>query len=364
MGTQKNARSLEARLDEALGSVASHEIAGSVDGVSSTAEIEDRLEDALEATTKSLRDAIGPKRRTVIEMLDALAELQLLRDEVFAERVTHRLNVLVGIQHGLGRLRGVDSVSTIIDRGTTELCQSCGFDRAILFRLEGSEMIAESAYFEGDQEWAQRVVDESQANPARLDYLMLETEMVRRRKPVLVLDAPGDPRTYKPLVELTKSSSYVAAPIMPEGEVIGFLHADRYFTGHAVDALDRDSIWAFAEGFGYAFERTAVLERMRTRQKHLMDALDSASALVAELRDSDLDLARKPAEAAGEVMATASRSPAVATLTLREVDVLELMAEGATNAAIADSLVIAEGTVKSHVKRILRKLSASNRAEA
>jgi DNA-binding NarL/FixJ family response regulator len=40
------------------------------------------------------------------------------------------------------------------------------------------------------------------------------------------------------------------------------------------------------------------------------------------------------------------------------------MAAGATNALIARELFISEGTVKSHVKRILRKLNASNRAEA
>jgi DNA-binding NarL/FixJ family response regulator len=44
--------------------------------------------------------------------------------------------------------------------------------------------------------------------------------------------------------------------------------------------------------------------------------------------------------------------------------VLELVADGATNAGIADRLVIAEGTVKSHVKSLLRKLHVANRAEA
>ena len=40
------------------------------------------------------------------------------------------------------------------------------------------------------------------------------------------------------------------------------------------------------------------------------------------------------------------------------------MATGATNNRIAEQLVITDGTVKSHVKRILRKLRAANRAEA
>jgi DNA-binding NarL/FixJ family response regulator len=44
--------------------------------------------------------------------------------------------------------------------------------------------------------------------------------------------------------------------------------------------------------------------------------------------------------------------------------VLRLMAAGETNGGIADRLVISHGTAKTHVKHILRKLRASNRAEA
>jgi DNA-binding NarL/FixJ family response regulator len=51
-------------------------------------------------------------------------------------------------------------------------------------------------------------------------------------------------------------------------------------------------------------------------------------------------------------------------LTERELEVLRLMATGSTNAQIASELVISQGTVKSHVKHILRKLHASNRAQA
>jgi DNA-binding NarL/FixJ family response regulator len=51
-------------------------------------------------------------------------------------------------------------------------------------------------------------------------------------------------------------------------------------------------------------------------------------------------------------------------LTRREIEIARLMAEGNTNAQIGLELVIAEGTVKTHVSQILRKLQASNRAEA
>ena len=40
------------------------------------------------------------------------------------------------------------------------------------------------------------------------------------------------------------------------------------------------------------------------------------------------------------------------------------MVAGQTNSSIARELVVSEGTVKFHVKNVLRKLHASNRAEA
>lgn len=52
------------------------------------------------------------------------------------------------------------------------------------------------------------------------------------------------------------------------------------------------------------------------------------------------------------------------TLSAREQDVLRLAAFGASNQAIAEALVISVGTVKSHMNRILSKLSAQNRTEA
>jgi LuxR family maltose regulon positive regulatory protein len=48
----------------------------------------------------------------------------------------------------------------------------------------------------------------------------------------------------------------------------------------------------------------------------------------------------------------------------RELEVLRLMARGASNQAIAQQLVITVGTVKSHINHILGKLSAHNRTEA
>jgi LuxR family transcriptional regulator, regulator of acetate metabolism len=160
-------------------------------------------------------------------------------------------------------------------------------------------------------------------------------------------------------------------------QVVGLIHADRG-ADQGVDVLDRDVLWDFATGLAQAYESTTLRRTLRDERDQMRQFLDWLRTRSSELTDAAVTLAaggrdpvpaRAPAPlpppmAADGRDARDDRVVFEGLLTRRELDVLRLLAEGATNRAIADALVISSATVKFHVGSVMRKLHAANRAEA
>lgn len=301
---------------------------------------------------------------------EALVELA---EELADGRLRRRLAVFTRINRALARLREAGSVRAMIERAPREAAGACGFDRVVVYRVDGGELVAESFFVGEDGALARRLLEFSRAHPAQLREQILESEMVRRRMPMVVHDAQNHPHTYKPLVSAYGTSSYVAAPIMPEGRVIGFVHGDKGLAHPgdpaAVDDFDRDALWAFAEGLGYAIERAQLLERLHAQGRQVRRLIAQTEQVVTDFLNAKVELASSlpeetPAARAAAALFAEPSSALERALSRRELEVLELVAGGATNPQIAEQLVISEDTAKSHVGRILRKLGASNRVEA
>lgn len=90
---------------------------------------------------------------------------------------------------------------------------------------------------------------------------------------------------------------------------------------------------------------------------------DPPSGLVAAIRavaQGETSFSR-PVVAA---LAQTARTEPESELTERQVDVLRLVADGQTNAQIAQALGISESTVRYHLRRAFRRLDAAGRTEA
>ncbi|MFP5019463.1 LuxR C-terminal-related transcriptional regulator [Pseudonocardia phyllosphaerae] len=309
------------------------------------------------------------------ELVELIRQVKDLDEELLSDCLAQSDRSLQRVRAALSALGEAGSSTALLDTAAQTAC-SLGFDRSIVSRVADSLWIPERVHVENDAAWAGEILDLGRTHPQTLDGRLVETEMVRRRTSLLIDQVQERPGVNKPIADASMSRSYCAAPIVAHGVVIGFVHADCYYQQRNVDALDRQVLTMFAQGLGQALTRTMVLDEMEL----IRADVDRLSRRLADARQGDLGdgFWGRELGAAGAGEATAPSLPARTgtvdhflrsapvdpSLTRREVDVLRLMAAGETNARIATRLVISEGTVKSHVKHILRKLGAANRAEA
>jgi DNA-binding CsgD family transcriptional regulator/tetratricopeptide (TPR) repeat protein len=141
--------------------------------------------------------------------------------------------------------------------------------------------------------------------------------------------------------------------------------------------------WQEAAGWWAAFEQPYPEAYARWRQAQALlegdgarpaaaEALGTARAIAERLRAApllaEIDALARAARLVLPGRPTTPPAPAAVLsqleLTARELDVLELLAEGATDREIADRLFISVRTAGVHVSRILRKLNVRRRAHA
>ncbi|WP_162834171.1 helix-turn-helix transcriptional regulator [Amycolatopsis circi] len=281
------------------------------------------------------------------DLLSLAVRAKDVEDRVRRDEDLRRSTALSSVRTALGCFQSTRSVPELISAAPAAVCE-LGFDRAIFSRIYEAMWVTETVHVGGDENWAHEILEAGREHPEALTPKLHETEIVRRRRAIVVRDVQENPRVHQAVAQSSKSATYVAAPVMPKNQVIGFLHADRYFHPGPLAELDRELLSVFSDGFGYALERAILLDKLAQLRESLVEHTEGFPASI-----------RETAHAAPRACPRTESS-----LTRREAEILSYMADGQTNGRIAARLVISEGTVKSHVKHILRKLGAANRAEA
>ncbi|NYD38815.1 LuxR C-terminal-related transcriptional regulator [Actinomycetospora corticicola] len=309
------------------------------------------------------------------EAVDLLRRIKTVDDALLRRDIENRNMLFHRVREGLASLADIQSTAALVTKVPSVVC-ALGFDRAIVSRVEDSVWIPEHVAIERDPTWAGQILEIGRGNPLPLTAALPESEILRRRVSLVVENVQQRESINKPIADASLSSSYAASPIIAGGEVVGFLHGDCYYQQRDLDETDRQVLATFAEGLGQALARTLVLDQVGSVRAGLdeiasrlgapgLGSFTGAFGLPGSGPTPPRPAAPTGTEGPGFGRRQQGTVPvARAELTRRELEVLRHMAAGDTNARTARRLVISEGTVKSHVKHILRKLGAANRAEA
>ena len=287
----------------------------------------------------------------------ALADLLALEREIVEAAYVRRADALERVADAIRRLGEVGAPQGILERAAEELGTSSEFGRVMLGEVRGDELHVRALWSSQDPDAAATALGQLRDAPVRLEYPSIEDEVARRHRIEIVQARVPRSRANRRLAEVLGWDGYVVTAIVVQGQTVGLLHAEATAaSGRPVpDAVDAEVLARYAEGLAGVFERAVLREMLQLHHHELRSAVDWMSARLGRLATGSPELS---AAAAGR------ESGAIDPLTARELDVLRLLARGQTNLEIARQLVVREGTVKYHVKNILRKMGATSRADA
>ena len=135
------------------------------------------------------------------------------------------------------------------------------------------------------------------------------------------------------------------------------------------DVVVREEIPELADGAAaipavILASETPSIEALRSGVRAVLPEDAPPRQIIAAIYAAAAGLAVVPADESEPLLPHASTGQPVEPLTPREMDVIEMLAEGLSNKQIAHRLAISEHTAKFHVNSILAKLRAGTRTEA
>ncbi|WP_370182353.1 LuxR C-terminal-related transcriptional regulator [Rhodococcus wratislaviensis] len=295
-------------------------------------------------TDRAIADILAEMRTATsehaVELGRRLVDLLDRRNALAATRTADIAAIAEGIDRAVHALDDAASSAELMRRACERAAELCSADKVVLSRLDGDRIIPVAA-FSADP-------DTTPALPAGFglpagspEARALETNTVTVGSQI-----PAELR------ETLGANGFTIVPVVVDGTAAALLHV-----GAVLDGSRRHALGVFAEVLGGHFERVGLESRRERQTALLRESARRWTGDDAPPSHGALDLAPSQADR------DAAEQRLLEPLTEREAEVIRLILTGASNSAIAGELVITVDTVKSHVKRILRKLGATNRAE-
>lgn len=249
-----------------------------------------------------------------------------------------RLRRLLETELELRQLSEMASPTTLLIRTAELVAGAAGFQRALTATVSGSRYRSVAQCSAATERRDSAIwLSTSSAMPLQEDA----REAARRK---LVVKT-GGPRPY------------LLGPVSSGGEVIALIRAHRGEEG--VEPFDFIVLDRICQAVGQSISTLELNSRIARHRQSLVSSLK----LLDGEPGAHLLAGRGPQTSPAAIGPGQAEWPE-AQLTRREAEVLRAMSTGMANRQIAERLVITEATVKSHVKRILRKLGAANRSQA
>jgi DNA-binding CsgD family transcriptional regulator len=296
---------------------------------------------------------------------EILISILRLQCELLDRDLVRRVKSISEIRHALGYLRGLPP-REMIYAAPEVLSREFAFARTMISTVRGSLWLPQHVHIEEEaaDPHSRSLQEYIEGRQIQLAEAPLETELVRKRCGVFAPSPQDDKRVFREIMEASGCFGYIGAPITVQGRAIGIIHADRP-EPHGIVTMDHlEQLEAFAECLSVAFESAALEEKAAQQRVEVESLCGNVDELLSRSGRSAVWSLPVALPGARHDAYYRGAQPDLPTLTSREREIMSHVATGATNGQIARCLVISEGTVKSHLKHIAKKLNTSSRAAA
>jgi DNA-binding NarL/FixJ family response regulator len=177
----------------------------------------------------------------------------------------------------------------------------------------------------------------------------------------LIASAPGEVRT-QPIPRLWKLKGEALAALKRLDEAVEALEAAKR---GALERRESPLLWQIQRSLAHVYPSLKRQQEARNALAAAREEIESLAQTIeeAELRERFLQRALLSLPKEKPVSARRAQAEKYAGLTGREREVAALIAQGKSNREIAESLVVSERTVESHVGNILYKLGFASRTQ-